>query len=203
MRERSSATSKWMGGRFIDLKKEMNGSRIRKEGTERLDQVAREVTRKQMLVLEGRGESFDSEADIVNRTFIATGESEGEHQKPGDVIEKEITVDRLTRRFRIRLQEIDAKRKEIHVSLAVTTPGSDGEATIEVADFWVGFFDFPMIDNTRLSNDQRCAVVLNEFGESTAQITLVYFPGCYAGLKDKPYYQDVVDRLLAKTSLQP
>ena len=44
---------------------------------------------------------------------------------------------------------------------------------------WVGFYDFPMIDNTRLSEDQRCAVVLDNFcedAECTAEITLVYFP---------------------------
>jgi hypothetical protein len=66
-------------------------------------------------------------------------------------------------------------------------------------EFWVGYFDFPMIDNTRLSRDQRCAIVLNNFDgrASTADLTLVFFPGKYAGLREKPYYDEVVARLLA------
>ncbi|MBI3988141.1 MAG: hypothetical protein HY347_00845, partial [candidate division NC10 bacterium] len=70
-----------------------------------------------------------------------------------------------------------------------------------VAEFWVGFFDFPMIDNTRLSHDQRCAIVLTAFGGSSADITAIYFPGSYASLKEKPYYQEVVQNLLKSSQL--
>jgi hypothetical protein len=38
-----------------------------------------------------------------------------------------------------------------------------------------------------------------DFGESSADITAIYFPGSYASLKEKPYYQEVVHNLL-KTS---
>jgi len=58
-----------------------------------------------------------------------------------------------------------------------------------------------MIDNTRLSNDERCAVVLNAFDTESADITLVFFPGAYASLKEKPYYQEVVANLM-KTNEQ-
>jgi hypothetical protein len=53
-----------------------------------------------------------------------------------------------------------------------------------------------MIDNTRLANDQRCSVVLNAFEDNSADVTLVYFPGSYASLKEKPYYQEVVQKLM-------
>ena len=53
-----------------------------------------------------------------------------------------------------------------------------------------------MIDNTRLDHDQRCALVLNAFEDNSADITLVYFPGSYASLKEKPYYQEVVQNLM-------
>ena len=58
----------------------------------------------------------------------------------------------------------------------------------------MGFFDFPMIDNTRLDRDQRCAVVLNAFEDTSADITVAFFPGSYASLKEKPYYQEVVQK---------
>lgn len=48
-------------------------------------------------------------------------------------------------------------------------------------------FDFPMINNTRLTRDQRFAVVLNNFDsrQASADITLAYFPGKYTGLRGK------------------
>jgi hypothetical protein len=58
-----------------------------------------------------------------------------------------------------------------------------------------------MIDNTRLGRDQRCAIVLNAFEDSSADITIVYFPGSYASLKEKPYYQEVVQNLMKSNSL--
>jgi hypothetical protein len=58
-----------------------------------------------------------------------------------------------------------------------------------------------MIDNIRLSNGQRCAIVLNTFDsdKSLADITVVYFPGTYASLKEKPYYQEVLQNLVRTT----
>ena len=53
-----------------------------------------------------------------------------------------------------------------------------------------------MIDNTRLTHDQRAAVVLNAFEDGSADVTLAYFPGSYASLKEKPYYQEVVQKLM-------
>ncbi len=59
----------------------------------------------------------------------------------------------------------------------------------------MSYFDFPMIDNTRLSRDQRAAVVMNKFVEGGADLTLVFFPGSYASLKEKVSYDEVVERL--------
>jgi hypothetical protein len=56
-----------------------------------------------------------------------------------------------------------------------------------------------MIDNTRLPHDQRAAIVLNAFEDGAADITLTFFPGSYASLKEKPYFQEVLQNL-TKTS---
>jgi len=61
--------------------------------------------------------------------------------------------------------------------------------------FDVGFFDFPMIDNTRLANGLRCAVTLSAFTAASADLTTICFPGEYASLKDRPYYDEVIQRL--------
>jgi hypothetical protein len=57
----------------------------------------------------------------------------------------------------------------------------------------VSYFDFPMIDNTRLTGGDRCAIVLNGFSGYSADITVVLFPGAYASLKEKPYYSEVIE----------
>jgi hypothetical protein len=56
-----------------------------------------------------------------------------------------------------------------------------------------------MIDNTRLPHDQRLAVVLNNFDSKRglADVTVALFPGKYAGLREKPYYDEVLAKLLA------
>ena len=65
--------------------------------------------------------------------------------------------------------------------------------------FDVGYFDFPMIDNTRLANGLHCAVTLSAFTARSADLTTICFPGEYASLKDRPYYDEVIQRLQKAT----
>src|SRR5574341_352252 len=86
------------------------------------------------------------------------------------------------------LLEADPKTKNIKVRLEVRrlNPKAPEDVETNEAEFGVGFFDFPMIDNTRLSHDQRCAIVLSDFTELSANISLLEFPGSHASLKEKP-----------------
>jgi hypothetical protein len=106
-------------------------------------------------------------------------------------------LDSIPRTFQLVLLEADTRTKNLRFRLEIRTP-LDTAGTVETnsAEFWVGYFDFPMIDNTRLTHDQRCAVVLNAFEDGAADITLSYFPGSYASLKEKPYYSEVVESLM-------
>jgi hypothetical protein len=54
-----------------------------------------------------------------------------------------------------------------------------------------------MIDNTRLENGDRVALVLRRWEENSAELWVAYFPGSRAGLKDKMYYEEVIKRFLA------
>jgi hypothetical protein len=73
------------------------------------------------------------------------------------------------------------------------------DTTKNVDYFRVGYYDFPTINNTRLTHDQRCAVTLNDFsrGENSTKVNMsvVCFPGSYASLKEKSYYEDIVSKL--------
>ena len=41
--------------------------------------------------------------------------------------------------------------------------------------------------------------MLNSFSDQSADITLVLFPGTYASLKEKPYYNEVIENVLSTT----
>jgi hypothetical protein len=100
----------------------------------------------------------------------------------------------VERTFRLLPLKVDIDGHELQFRLEILGPKATETNQFE---FWLGFYDFPMIDNTRLAHDQRCAVVLNKFEEDRAEITLVYFPGSRASLKEKPFYEDVIANLQA------
>lgn len=165
----------------------------RQEYRERLNRVAREITRKQMVILEGAGKKFDSKFKLANVPTSKKG-------LPVELEETLLSLEGIQREFRMYVMQVNPETQELRIRLEVITPEQTASrlATNNV-EFWVGFYDFPMIDHTRLSHDQRVAVTLSHFEQGYANITLVYFPGAYAGLKEKPYYQEVVKELLKTT----
>jgi hypothetical protein len=155
---------------------------------DRLYNVATEISRKQMLVLESAGQKTDRIIDFENF-----------QQNPGGfpLDEATLTLEGTTRQFSLFVLAVDKKKREVNVRLEIKSPKDTlGNVDMNSVEFRVGFFDFPMIDNTRLTHDQRVAVVLNAFEEGSADVTLAYFPGSYASLKEKPYYHDVVQKLM-------
>jgi hypothetical protein len=180
---------------FVFIEKQIRSSKEKARGDylERVHKVATEITRKQMIVLEGAGIKFDRHIDLDSLAA-----------NPGGIALEEdtLTLETITRHFSIVVQKADTVTRELKVRLEIRTPiDTLGNFEVNSAEFWTGFFDFPMIDNTRLANDQRCSVVLNAFEDDSADITLVYFPGSYASLKEKPYYQEVVQKLMKTSAL--
>ncbi len=173
---------------YLDKQIQQSNDPHKKDYLNRLYKVATEISLKQMLVLESVGAKADMDID-----FDRFKENPG--GIPLDPVV--LTVDSVQRRFSLFVLEADKKTHELKMRLEVRTPkDTAGNAETSTAEFWVGFFDLPMIDNTRLTDDQRCAVVLNAFEDGLASITLAYFPGSYASLKEKPYYQEVVQNLM-------
>jgi len=152
---------------------------------ERLESTAGEIVRRQMIVLEGVGRRFD-------RTIDLTGDPEGTSLEPGT-----LTLDGIPTTFAIDILGVDRENREIQIGLNIETPDPELGRQTKVATFGVSHFDFPMIDNTRLAGGQRCSVVLNSISDQSADITLVLFPGTYASLKEKPYYNEVIESILS------
>jgi hypothetical protein len=150
----------------------------------RLNQIAQEITNRQMVLLEQVGKKFGRTVDF-EKLKASPGGLELEPEK--------LKLDNTEREFMVSVLDVDRQRREIRMELGVRTSGES--ATMQRRTFHVGYYDFPMIDNTRLSRDQRAAVVVNQFGEAGADLTLVYFPGSYASLKEKISYDEVVEKL--------
>jgi hypothetical protein len=87
--------------------------------------------------------------------------------------------------------------KTVNVRLDIETSVNDKFINMVTQEFTIDYFQFPMIDNTRLSNDMRCAVVMRDFDfPNFIEVDILYFPGSHSSLKEKPYYDDVVKKLL-------
>lgn len=87
--------------------------------------------------------------------------------------------------------------KTVNVRLDIETSINEKFINMVTQEFTIDYFQFPMIDNTRLSNDMRCAVVMRDFDfPNFVEVDILYFPGSHSSLKEKPYYDDVVKKLL-------
>jgi hypothetical protein len=119
------------------------------------------------------------------------------------------------RQFRVEFLDFAPDRREVELALAVSKPlqreqceqlqdSGVERANIETeAQFWVGPFGFPMIDNTRLSRSERCSVSVIRILDNSVSVAISYFPASRASLKDKPYYDEVMQDLLRNPSAQP
>jgi hypothetical protein len=175
-----------------------------KEYIDRLEKSAKDVAGKQVVVLEEAGGKLDGQVDFEELAKTPQGltviEDTLELRSAGLYGSKGPS---RKRHFKVQVLAHDMRRKELRVKLEVTTPRETEEGVDSLYSlFWLGFFDFPMIDNTRLSNGDRCAIVLRRFESSSADLTLVYFPATRASLKDKPYYDEVLGTLLQDSGQQ-
>jgi hypothetical protein len=178
---------------FLHIARQARTSPERAEYMARLDRVAEEVSKKQMLVIEEGGSTFDVSADGKALAFVGP---DGVSRVP--YVARDLVVDGVGRNFKLEILDFDRTGEQVKLRVTVRTAEPTGTETIST-EFWVGHFDFPMIDNTRLPHDQRVAVVMNAFdpGSGRADLTLADFPGKYAGMREKPYYDEVLAKLLA------
>ena len=166
-----------------------NDSLQKKAYQHRLFNLARNITRNQMLVLEEDGQKCDRSIKLSDLT----------ENPAGFALEPAImSLDGIRRSFLLTVTGVDKIAQELNCELRVEAFGNPGDSVYVV--FSVGFYDFPVIDNARLSHDQRCAVVLNNMGETSADVTLVLFPGSRAGLKEKAFSEDVIRKLQAPSN---
>jgi hypothetical protein len=152
----------------------------------RLDQTAREITTRQMVLLEQVGKKFSRTVDFEK--------FHPEKDGPLDLEPEKVTFEGVEREFSLSVLAVNPEHKELSMELRVRATGDTSSG--QKVRFHAGYYDFPMIDNTRLTGDQRAAVVLNEFlPGAAADLTLVLFPGSYASLKEHVSIDELVGKL--------
>jgi hypothetical protein len=154
---------------------------------QRLNVAAREIRDKQLFALEGRGRTF--RRSVIFDDLAAAG-------RAGLPLDPEtITLENKTYTVNLRVLDVDRLAQEVRVRLEVKPPPETPDAVDTRATFAVGFYDFPLIDNTRLANGQRCSLMLSAFGKAAAELTAICYPGEYASVKDRPYLDEVIQQL--------
>jgi hypothetical protein len=170
---------------FTFMEREILSSREpdRRVYVDRLNQIAREIATRQLVLLEQVGEKFSRTIDF-DKLKASGGFLELDSEK--------LSLDGTEREFSLSVLGFEPMSTDIRMEMGVRTPKES--SNMQMRKFGVGKYDFPMIDNTRLSRSQRAAVVLTQSNDSSAEITLVYFPGSYS-LKEKVSYDEVVEKL--------
>jgi hypothetical protein len=174
---------------FLDIQRQLRKSveADRADYLLRINRVAREITAKQLFALEGHGKSFRRSVDLED--LAAAGAA-------GIELDSEtVTVRKQTTEITLRVLKVDMEMQQLTVRMKATSAQGKDELPDSRASFTVGFYDFPVIDNTRLPSGLRCAVTLSNFSPVSADLTTVCFPGEFASLKDRPYYDEVIQKL--------
>jgi hypothetical protein len=178
--------------------------RLKEEYRKRLYKMAGDVISKQISSLEGAA---------IRETMFITFPGDSSSYRPGlsqelamdwkdskvifDTVKVGNTSSVYKRVVFLKAQGYNVDEKTVNVRLDIETSVNDKFINMVTQEFTIDYFQFPMIDNTRLSNDMRCAVVMRDFAfPSFIEVDILYFPGSHSSLKEKPYYDDVVKKLL-------
>lgn len=163
-----------------DIKKPLNG--LQGKQLSRLWRVSSEITRNQMTCLRSEKNSavfnfnwtdcaserkicqefsrFPSGTDKYVELVVRSQTKERRYMG-GVLTSTADAVDEKKRYCRLDVLQVDPDARELRVRLYVVSHEKEG-TDLETSEFWLSFFDFPMIDNIRLSQDLRCAVVMND-----------------------------------------
>ncbi len=178
--------------------------RLREEYRRRLYKMAADVTSKQISSLEGAatresmfitfsGDSADYKPGLSQEMAIDWKDSKEIY----DTVRIGNTINVYKRVVYLKALSYNVDNKTVDVRLDIETSVNGKYSNMVTQQFTIDYFQFPMIDNTRLSNDMRCSVVMRDFDfPHFIEVDILYFPGSHSSLKEKPYYDEVVKKLL-------
>lgn len=164
--------------------------------SKRLERVAKEVTGKQLASLGDAGVEVDGFVTFFDISGTDQNEAVTVINETLQIVNADGVVDSdvPSRTFYLDVLSANPVTRVLDVQLEVIS--ADSGETEMAANFELSFYDFPMIDNSRLPGGQRVAVALRDWVEdSHIQVALTYFPSSRASLKEKPFYEEIIDQL--------
>lgn len=121
-----------------------------------------------------------------------------------DAVEEKglIELNGVKRHLELHISDVNPCRKTAKVQIILK---KDDPINPEVnRTFRLDYYNFPMVDNTRLSENQRFAIIMEEFelkgSEPYIDIIGIVFPSEYASLRDRPGMQEA--RKLLESALK-
>src|SRR5262245_6759710 len=187
-----------LGPLFKDLMRQIaaepDASR-REKLTTRIEVSARDVRNKQLFIVQEAG-AYKVLRDITLPVDDVVTLDPIELTLPG--------ANGIKRRYQVTLEPPgDPVNGDVRVNLLVMTLERGDGKPVDVdkdntnVSFDLGQFDFPMIRNTRLSDDQRFAIVVNGISREQKRISLTFvcFPGTRASLREMPYVDEILEKL--------
>jgi hypothetical protein len=183
---------------FNDMDRKISQNDTESRG--RLEALAKRVTGWQLSRLAAQGESYRIDVPLAQI-----------ESRFGYTHDFGLELKGVSRELRLTLSNPDRVLQTVDVNIDIVTdqPTSPAEARMIVRAFTLSYYDFPLIDNTRLSRDQRLAVVLVDYHENDecpiaemetiacyrATLEVVVFPGSVATQREAPTLQEVVNNL--------
>lgn len=183
--------------------------------TERLRSLASRVTGWQLSRLSIGGQRFPIEVPIAQVTDGARyvwpdSVASGDWELNKDLIDEDrgawiaatkaqmagFRLGDIDRTFTATFSDANRDKKTVRVALQIVSSDQPRPAQME---FELSYFDFPMIDNTRLSDDHRFAVVMEDFDDEYIKLVAVSFPGLYASQREQPFLNEVITQVHDQT----
>ena len=107
-----------------------------------------------------------------------------------------LKLDGKTYRVTMHVRGMDKLHKSLEAGLTIDSLDTVNPETAHTEmDFNLDYFNFPLIDNTRLPNNHRFALVLENFGEKQIKLKGILFSGMYASQRDKPFLNEAIQQL--------
>lgn len=177
----------------------------------RLRSLAKRVASRQMSTISAGIDSSDKyEFKISVNTQEIREDNENTQQYYWSSIDSidadKLKLDNITRFVEITLSNANLVDYSISVNMKILEvpreQGLDGRKfdaggpkIVANRNFNMDFFNFPLIDNTRLSNNHRFALIIEDFDHNTIELKGVLFPGSLASQRDKLFLNDAINEL--------
>lgn len=159
-----------------------------KEEKNRLREIAREIVSKQEAMLS------QVEEGMVYTETVFEGEQNGimvpSSEKPAY----------RGHRLGIKVLETGKSKDYAIIQVEDIPEGRTDIGTIVKIPFKLNYYDTPFIENTKLANNVRFAITLQNIGTLTdrtlIQIKVIFLPETYMSARDRPYLEEMLRQLI-------